>query len=72
MKLSLSIPTEDIAFLDEYASAHELGSRSAAVQVAIKALRVSELPGGYAEAWADWETDGEGEAWEASVGDGLR
>jgi len=71
MKLSLSIPVEDVAFLDEYAAAHELGSRSAAMHVAVRALRVSELPGSYADAWTDWESSGDAEAWEPTAADGL-
>jgi hypothetical protein len=71
MKVSVSIPSEDIAFLDAYATEHELGSRSAAMHVAIRALRVSALPGSYAEAWSDWEHDGEAEAWDLTAGDGA-
>ena len=70
MKVSLSIPVEDVEFLDAYSAQHELGSRSAAVQDAIRALRLSALPGGYAEAWDDWAR-GDGEAWDATAGDGL-
>ena len=71
MKLSLSIPSEDVAFLDEYAAAHDLSSRSAAMHVAIKALRISDLPGSYAEAWTDWESGDDADAWDAAAGDGL-
>lgn len=71
MKLSVSVPTEDIAFLDAYAAEHALGSRSAALHHAIRALRVSALPGSYAQAWDDWESDGDGDAWETTAGDGA-
>jgi hypothetical protein len=71
MKLSVSVPSEDIAFLDAYAAEHELGSRSAALHVAIRVLRISALPGSYAEAWSDWEGDGEAEAWDTTTGDGA-
>jgi hypothetical protein len=71
MKLSVSVPSEDVAFLDAYAAEHALGSRSAALQRAIGALRVSELPGSYAEAWAAWGEDGDAEAWDRTAGDGA-
>jgi hypothetical protein len=71
MKLSVSVPSEDIAFLDAYAAEHDLGSRSAALHHAIRALRVSALPGSYAEAWSDWERDGDGDAWDATAADGA-
>jgi len=71
MKLSVSVPSEDIAFLDAYAAEHELGSRSAALHLAIRALRVSALPGSYAEAWSDWLSDGEADAWDVTAGDGA-
>jgi hypothetical protein len=69
MKLSVSVPNEDIAFLDTYAAEHALGSRSAALHHAIKALRVSALPGSYAEAWSDWASDGDAAPWETTAGD---
>jgi hypothetical protein len=71
MKLSLSIPPEDVAFLDAYAAEHELGSRSAAMHQAIDALRISALPGSYADAWSAWSADGDAEAWETTAGDGT-
>lgn len=71
MKLSVSVPAEDIAFLDAYAAEHDLGSRSAALHQAIRALRVSALPGSYAEAWSDWDAGGDAEAWETTAGDGI-
>jgi Arc/MetJ-type ribon-helix-helix transcriptional regulator len=69
MKLSVSVPSEDVAFLDAYAAEHALESRSAALHHAVQALRVSALPGSYAEAWADWEADGDAAAWETTVDD---
>lgn len=70
MKLSVSVPDEDVAFLDAYAAEHALSSRSAALQRAIRALRLSALPGSYAEAWADWDQDDDAAAWDATAGDG--
>lgn len=71
MKLSVSLPAEDVATLDDYASAQGLKSRSAALQRAIRMLRHPELEQDYAAAWDDWEASGEEAAWEATAADGL-
>jgi Arc/MetJ-type ribon-helix-helix transcriptional regulator len=70
MKLSVSIPDEDVEFIDRYASEHAVGSRSGVVQRALSLLRATELGEDYAAAWDEWEYS-EGEAWESTVGDGL-
>jgi Arc/MetJ-type ribon-helix-helix transcriptional regulator len=69
VKLSVSLPSVDVDFLDSYAHRHGFGSRSAAVQEAIKSLRVSELGDAYEEAWR--ESSGDAEAWEPATADGL-
>jgi Arc/MetJ-type ribon-helix-helix transcriptional regulator len=71
MKVSMSLPGEDVAFLDEYAKEHAFSSRSAVVHRAIQAFRLSELPEAYSEAWAEWGRDGEAGNWDAVVGDGI-
>ena len=71
MKVSVSLPGEDVAFLDAYANAHAYPSRSAVVHHAIRALHLGELHEAYGEAWAEWEESGEGGVWEAAAGDGL-
>jgi Arc/MetJ-type ribon-helix-helix transcriptional regulator len=71
MKVSVSLRGEDVEFLDAYAEAHALSSRSAVVQQAIHALRREELPEAYGQAWDEWAAAGEGEVWDQAVGDGL-
>jgi len=71
MKLSISLPDEDVAVLDEYARASGLRSRSAAVQQAIRLLRHPDLEDDYAAAWEEWESSGERAAWETTTADGL-
>ena len=70
MKLSVSLPDEDVAFLDAYAEAQGIGSRSAVLHKAVRVLRASELGPAYEDAWHDWES-AEAEAWEHTVADGL-
>ena len=71
MKLSISVPEDDVAFLDRYAARQGIRSRSAAVQKAIQLLQASELGSAYEDAWSDWATNGDGEAWDATSGDGV-
>jgi metal-responsive CopG/Arc/MetJ family transcriptional regulator len=71
MKVSVSLPDDDVAALDEYARAQGLKSRSAAVQRAIRMLRHPDLEQNYAAAWQEWAQSGEQAAWEATVADGL-
>lgn len=71
MKVSVSLPGEDVEFLDTYATTHAFPSRSAVVQQAIRALREGELGEAYGPAWEEWVGSGEAEAWEPTSADGL-
>jgi hypothetical protein len=71
MKVSVSLPGEDVEFLDAYAEAHAFPSRSAVVQQAIRMLRLGELGDAYGPAWEEWANSGEEGLWEQAVGDGL-
>jgi Arc/MetJ-type ribon-helix-helix transcriptional regulator len=71
MKVSVSLPDEDIEFLDAYADSQGFGSRSAVVHKAVRLLRSSELGPAYEEAWNDWYSQGEEDVWETTVHDGM-
>lgn len=71
MKISVSLPGEDLEFLDAYALEHDLESRSAALQRAVRSLRVAELGTAYQGAWDDWAASDESEAWDTTSADGL-
>jgi Arc/MetJ-type ribon-helix-helix transcriptional regulator len=71
MKVSVSLPDEDVEFLDEYARAQGYQSRSAVVHKAVRLLRASELGGAYAKAWEEWLGSEEADLWNVVVGDGL-
>ena len=71
MKLSISLPDEDVEFLDKYAESQGYGSRSAVVHSAVRMLRSSKLGGAYADAWREWEESGESAVWDSAVVDGL-
>jgi Arc/MetJ-type ribon-helix-helix transcriptional regulator len=71
MKVSVSLPEEDVAFLDSYAQSQGIESRSAVVHRAVGLLRASELGDAYEDAFTSWSDDEEGSAWEPVTGDGL-
>lgn len=71
MKVSVSLPEEDVDFLDTYARAQGFASRSAVVHKAVRLLRASELSQAYEEAWEDWRRAGEADAWDTTTSDGL-
>lgn len=71
MKISISLPDEDVEFLNNYAESQGYLSRSAVVHTAVRMLRSSKLGDAYAEAWREWEDSGESEVWNSAVGDGL-
>ena len=65
----MSLPDEDVAFLDSYAKRRG-DSRSAALHRAIRLLREHGLGADYAEAWQEWEAE-DAASWDALAGDGL-
>lgn len=71
MKLSVSLPDEDVAILDAYARTTGLPSRSAALQHAVRMLRLPDLEQDYEAAWQEWETSGDHAAWSMTAADGI-
>lgn len=71
MKLSVSLPDEDVAILDEYARATGLTSRSAALQRAVRMLRHPDLEADYEAAWQEWEASGDEAEWAVTAADGV-
>lgn len=71
MKLSVSIPDDDVEFLDDYARRGGYPSRSAVLHRAVRLLRTEGLEDDYAAAIGEWSGSDEAQAWEAASGDGL-
>jgi Arc/MetJ-type ribon-helix-helix transcriptional regulator len=71
MKLSVSLPSTDVEFLDAYAAAQGVESRSAVLHRAVRLLRASELTGAYDEAWDKWASSGDAALWDATSADGV-
>jgi Arc/MetJ-type ribon-helix-helix transcriptional regulator len=71
MKVSISLPEEDVAYIDEYAVRVGAPSRSAVLQHAVGLLRTSELESAYDEAFQEWHESGEHDVWATTLADGL-
>lgn len=71
MKLSVSLPEDDIALLDEIAEETGAPSRSAVLRQAIEALRESRLARAYELAADEWEASGDAAAWAMTETDGA-
>jgi Arc/MetJ-type ribon-helix-helix transcriptional regulator len=71
VKLSVSLSDADLAFLDEYARAHGIPSRSGVLHEALALLRERKLGADYAAAWDEWAADDDNAVWEQASADGL-
>jgi Arc/MetJ-type ribon-helix-helix transcriptional regulator len=71
MKLSVSLPDDDVEFLDAYAGREGFGSRSAVLRKAVRLLRGAELGAAYEDAFLEWETAEDSAAWDVTAADGL-
>jgi Arc/MetJ-type ribon-helix-helix transcriptional regulator len=71
MKVSVSLPEEDVEFLDTYVKDQGAGSRSAALHEAVGLLRAAQLADAYEDAWASWVSSEDSAAWDTTAADGL-
>jgi len=70
MKVSVSLPDDDVEFLDTYAEREGFASRSAVLHKAVRLLRAAELGGAYEAAWAEWAAGDDEALWETTTADG--
>jgi Arc/MetJ-type ribon-helix-helix transcriptional regulator len=71
MKVSVSLPDEDVEFLDAYAHAQGLPSRSAALHKAVRLLRGAELAPAYEDAFLSREESEAAADWDHTTPDNL-
>lgn len=71
MKVGVSIPEEDLVFIDEYAARTGAKSRSAVLHQAVALLRSVDLEDAYLEAWQEWDSEENAAAWDATSADGI-
>lgn len=70
MKLSITLPDKDVAYIDRHIADHDEPSRSAVIRKAIERLRHEELSEAYGELCKEWGTEDD-LLWETTVGDGI-
>jgi Arc/MetJ-type ribon-helix-helix transcriptional regulator len=71
MKVSVSLPEEDVVFLDAYAQAQGLPSRSAVLHKAVRLLRGAELAPAYEDAFTSWQGSADAAEWDVTSRDNL-
>lgn len=71
MKLSVSLSEKDVEFLDVYITAHDLETRSAGLQAALRALRDLDLQEAYEQAFEEWDGSEDQRLWDTTTGDGI-
>jgi len=71
MKVSVSLPDDDVHFLDSYAREQGFDSRSAVLHKAVRLLRAAQLGGDYEDAWKEWASGDEAQLWDVVSSDGL-
>lgn len=71
MKLSVSLPDEDVAFIDEYAAKTGVPSRSSVIHQGLALLRAATLERAYDQAWQEWADSADADLWDATSADGL-
>ena len=71
VKVSVSLPDEDVEFLDAYASEQGFASRSAVLHKAVRLLRAVELQDDYQNAWEDWSASEDAGEWAGTASDGI-
>lgn len=66
MKISVSLPESDIAFLDQMGT-----NRSAVLHEAVQLLRRRDLGEQYAQEFAQFADSGDQQLWDTTLADGL-
>lgn len=71
MKVSVSLPADDIAFLDSFAREQGYESRSAALHHAVRMLKTAELVAEYEAAFVEWDESEDAALWDSTSADGI-
>ena len=71
MKVSVSLPADDVKFLDELAAQGGYSSRSGVVAAAIHQMRQLQLTESYVEAFDEWAASDDAKLWDNTLLDGL-
>jgi putative addiction module CopG family antidote len=66
MKLSISLPDQEVEFIDAAVGSGQYPSRSAVIARALRLLRAADLGEMYDAAFREWAVSDDGLAWEAT------
>jgi Arc/MetJ-type ribon-helix-helix transcriptional regulator len=66
MKLSISLPDEEVDFIDSVVENGQYASRSAVIARAMRLLRSADLGEMYDDAFREWALSEDGAAWDAT------
>ena len=66
MRVSASLPAEDVEFLDTFRRANGFRSRSSVLHLAIYMLQGAQLTSSYEAAWAEWRDTPDSVDWAAA------
>jgi Arc/MetJ-type ribon-helix-helix transcriptional regulator len=70
-KISISLPTDLMYYLDDCTREHKLESRSKVIATALRAMREQELEIAYAAASQEWDGSEDARLWDNALRDGL-
>ena len=70
--MNVSLPAEDVEFLDNYAQEQGIASRSAVLHRAVRMLRAVGLSDDYQGAWQNWGDSEDDGLWSTTVSGGVR
>lgn len=71
MELTISLPFEDVEFIDKYAAVNSVPGRSGVLQRALRMLKEAELEKQYEAAMDEWFHTGENDLWDGVAADGF-
>jgi Arc/MetJ-type ribon-helix-helix transcriptional regulator len=71
MKISVSLPEDDVRFIDEYGAQANVPTRSAVIHEAVTMLRSSSMEAAYTAAWDEWAGSEDAAYWDTTSADGL-
>jgi metal-responsive CopG/Arc/MetJ family transcriptional regulator len=71
VKLSISLPDDDVIVIDRYAANHGIANRSAALHAIVQEHADAQLEADYVAAMIEWEDSGEAALWDVTSADGL-
>jgi Arc/MetJ-type ribon-helix-helix transcriptional regulator len=71
MKISISLQDEVVEYVDSCVKLQRAANRSAAIQKAIRLMKMMEMAPQYQAEWQEWEKSEDAGLWDNALSDGL-